>query len=124
MRIFFQMGMWGPLLAIVAVVVLVTIVRASLRLSKMTPENKSSVGTSIHAVLFWGGVSVLLGLIGQNSGLYNALTAISKAPEISPAVVAAGFAESLTTTLFGMTTLLVAAIAWFSLLVRYRLVSQ
>jgi biopolymer transport protein ExbB/TolQ len=120
MLVFKQMGMWGPLLVIIAIVVVALIVRAALRLSRMTPEIRNTVGTDIHAILFWGGVSALLGFIGQNSGLYNALTVISQAREISPAVVAMGFAESLTTTLFGMTTLLVAAIAWFTLLVRYR----
>lgn len=121
---FEQMGVWSIPLTVIAIVVVVLIVRAALRLPRMTPENRATVGTGIHAILFWGCVAVLLGIIGQNSGMYKALTVISRAREISPAMVARGVAESMTTTLFGLTTLLVAAIGWFTLLARYRRAAQ
>lgn len=120
MYMFRIMGVWSIPMAIIAIVVLVLIVRAALQLTRMTTENRVAVAGAVHAVLFWGAVSALLGIIGQNTGLYHALTAISKATQLSPQMIARGIAESLSTTLFGLTTLLVAAIAWFTLLMRYR----
>ena len=61
------------------------------------------------------------GLIGDGR-LYKALTVISTANQISPSMVARGFAESLTTTIFGLTILLVSAVAWYVLHGRYRAV--
>ena len=68
----------------------------------------------------WGAVSAVFGFPGQIKGLYNALNVIARAAEISPQITAMGFAESFTTTLYGLTTLLVAAILWFVLNARYR----
>lgn len=124
MYMFKIMGVWAIPMTVIAIAILVLIVRAALRLTRMTGENRVAVAGTIHAVLFWGAVSALLGVIGQNTGLYHALTAISKATQLSPQVIARGIAESLSTTLFGLTTLLVAAVAWFTLLLRYRGVSQ
>jgi hypothetical protein len=118
------MGVWAIPMAVIAIAILVLIVRAALQLTRMTAENRIAVAGTIHSVLFWGAVSALLGIIGQNTGLYNALTAISKATQLSPQMIARGIAESLSTTLFGLTTLLVAAIAWFTLFMQYRRASQ
>ncbi|MGD8395265.1 MAG: MotA/TolQ/ExbB proton channel family protein, partial [Candidatus Eiseniibacteriota bacterium] len=77
----------------------------------------------IHAILFWGVLAALLGFLGQTTGLYKALTVIAGAREISPVMVAQGFAESLTTTLFGMVLLVLSAVAWFGLHAAYRRVA-
>ncbi len=74
----------------------------------------------LHAILFWGVVSAVFGFLGQISGIYRALNVIISATEISPNVVAQGFAESFTTTIFGLEILLVSAIIWFVLFGRYR----
>jgi biopolymer transport protein ExbB/TolQ len=74
----------------------------------------------LHAILFWGAVSAVFGFLGQISGIYRALTIIISAKEISPNVVAQGFAESFTTTIFGMEILLISAIIWFIFLGRYK----
>jgi biopolymer transport protein ExbB/TolQ len=124
MELFKYMGIWGLPLAVIAIAVVVLIVRTALRLPGMTADDRAAVGNGLHGILFWGAVSALIGIIGQNSGMYNALTAISRAREISPQVIAMGVAQSLTTTLFGLTTLLVAAVAWFTLLTRYRRAAQ
>ena len=124
MYMFRIMGVWSIPMGIIAIAILVLIIRAALQLTRMTGETRVAVAGTIHAVLFWGAVSALLGIIGQNSGLYNALTAISKATQISPQLVARGIAEALSTTLFGLTTLLVAAVAWFTLWMRYRQAPQ
>jgi biopolymer transport protein ExbB/TolQ len=52
--------------------------------------------------------------------VYRALNVISTAREIDAKIVAMGFAESLTTTIFGLVVLVVSAIIWFVLFARCR----
>jgi len=42
------------------------------------------------------------------------------AKEIAPKMVAMGFAESFTTTIFGLWLFLAAALVWFALFARYK----
>jgi len=74
----------------------------------------------LHAILFWGIVAAVLGLLGSFTGIYNAMSVIVRASAISPRMVMLGFQESLTTTLFGLVLLLASSIAWFFLYRRFR----
>ena len=69
----------------------------------------------INAVLFWGAIGALVGLLGQANGIYLALRTISRAPEISPPIVVEGFAISFLTTIMGLLLLLGSALAWMGL---------
>ena len=97
-----------PLL-ILTVVILGLTVRGIVLLGRK-PE-----GDVTFSILFWGFVAAVLGFLGQCSGLYNGLTAISRASEIDPRIVQQGLAESFSTTLWGGALLLIAGIAWFVL---------
>ena len=74
----------------------------------------------MHAIIFWGGITAAVGFLGQISGTYNAMNAIARAEQINPSLVAMGFAESLTTTIYGLDVLIVSALIWFILLNRCR----
>ena len=74
----------------------------------------------INAVLFWGGIGAVLGVLGQVNGIYLALRIILAASEISPSVVAEGFAISFTSTILGLGLLLFSALAWMALRSLYR----
>ena len=69
----------------------------------------------INAVLFWGAIGAVVGLLGQANGIYMALRTISRAPEISPPIVMEGFAISFLTTIMGLLLLLGSALAWMGL---------
>jgi hypothetical protein len=114
------MGMYRyPMLLIAATVAVLTIRKViDLWVRKDLPPYRLERG--LHAILFWGAICAVLGILGQTSGIFNALGAIIKATEISPNIVARGFAESFTTTIFGLEVLVVSAIAWFILYTRYR----
>ncbi len=114
------MGPVGPVLVILAVVIAVLIVKKAVDLFARKNLDEQALVGGLHAILFWGGMSALLGIMGQLQGIYNALNVIRQAKEISPAVVMQGFSESFTTTIFGLWILAVAAPAWFFLAWRYR----
>ncbi|MCG6957970.1 MAG: beta-lactamase family protein [Gemmatimonadetes bacterium] len=102
-------GPWAVPLVILTLVVAGLIVRALLRAG--TPE---AVG-SRNAILFWGFVAAVLGFLGQCSALYRATSVVVTAPELSPEIVAEGFALSFVPTLWGGGILLLSGLAWVAL---------
>ncbi len=114
-RFFLEGGvlMW-PILFI-AITNLVLLIRVAVRLAGGRPEDAPGTIHSINAILFWGALAAVIGFLGQHTGLYHAMSAIARAKAIAPNLVAMGFAESLTTTIAGMTVLVFSALAWFGL---------
>jgi biopolymer transport protein ExbB/TolQ len=114
------MGKWVFPLAVLFVVVIILSIKKSIDLRSARDAGGSRLQKGPHAILFWGSISALIGFLGQASGLRNGFIAISRAQEISPRIVAQGFAESLTTTIFGLVVLIISAIVWFVLQGKYR----
>lgn len=113
--------MW-PLL-VIALVIAVLAVWVATRLPKLSGADPV-LETGIDATLFWGGWAVLLGLLGTVGGVYQAAGAISRAGAVSAPLVWGGIKVALTTTLFGLTIFLVAALIWFGLRSWYRRVAM
>ena len=108
MHFFLAAGIMAWPLLVLTIVILGLILRAVSRAREGT-ENL------LFAILFWGFTAAVLGFLGQCAGLYNALTVISTADAIDPHIVARGFAESFSTTLWGSGLLIISGLAWFLL---------
>jgi hypothetical protein len=118
MYFFKSMGMFLFPMLIMAVVILVLAIRKFADLFGGKDLTSYQRQKGLHAILFWGVVSAVFGVLGQVTGIYNALNAIRQAKEISPQVVAMGLAQSYTTTIFGLELMIIAGIIWFILLGR------
>jgi len=105
--------MW--LLMVFAVVVLVLAIRKSLSLFGRGGGDPPKSRDGLDGILFWGCISLLTGFLAHFTGIYQAMLAISRAGDISPAVVARGYAESLITVLSGLLICVVSALVWFLL---------
>lgn len=57
--------------------------------------------------------AMITGILGQLIGLYTAFSAIEKAGDISPSLLAGGFKISMITTLYGMIIFLLSLLIWF-----------
>ena len=110
--------MW-PLL-IFAIIILVLSIKKIIDLFFKTDLSHAKLESGINSILFWGGMSVLIGFLGHFHGLYMAMEAISRASDISPAIVAMGYGVSLITVLFGLLILLFSSIIWFVLRWRFK----
>lgn len=120
LRIFFEMGPFAwPLMIIAVANVVMTVLRAS-QLGDSSRKPGPAVEAGVNAILFWGVMALLLGYLGQYSGMYRSLNVIAGAPVINPSLVAKGIAESISTTIFGLVILVFSSIAWFLLRGRYR----
>ncbi len=95
MRFFMQMGVFGYPLVILSIVVVALAVKKAVDLFGRRDLTPVQMENGLQAILFWGAVTAVLGVLGQITGIYNALSVIAYAREISPQVTAMGFAESL-----------------------------
>ena len=114
-----SMGPWGMMLLVLILVNVCLVGWSVVKLSTNGRQKDSSLEGKINAVLFWGAMGAVLGVLGQLNGIYLGLSAILAAPEIDPAVVAEGFAISFLPTLFGLALLAGSALAWFILRAAY-----
>ena len=108
-----------PLL-ILTVTIAVLIIKKSIDLFTSKERTRDQMERGLHAILFWGAFSAVMGVYGQLSGIYRALQIIAGASDISPSVILEGFTISFTTTMYGLVLFMVAGLSWFILLSRYR----
>lgn len=108
-----------PLLLIGVAVLVISAKKVNdLYVKKGLPSAQLEKG--INAIIFWGIFGIILGFFGHFFGLYNAMIAISKAKNISPAIVAMGYAMSITTILAGLFIFMISAILWLVFRARYK----
>lgn len=108
---FAEMGVmrWPLLLAMLFM--FVQIARAAWQIS----GGKGGDAMTLHAVLVWGALCALLGVLGTVVGMSIAAGAIEAAPTSSSALVWGGMRVALTTTVFGLLLLTLAVLAWLAL---------
>lgn len=75
----------------------------------------------LDAILFWGGLAVLSGVLGTLSGFTVAAQAVEAAGAMSPTIFWGGIKVAMLGSLFGMLILAGASLAWFVLQLRWRL---
>ncbi len=108
-------GFAGVLIVILSLVIAALVIRRAIQLSRRSFTPGPAWDAGLNSILFWGAFAAVLGFLGQCFGIYNALTAISRAAEMSPTVTAMGFFISFTSTLLGLAVLLVSALCWYAL---------
>jgi biopolymer transport protein ExbB/TolQ len=107
----------GPLIwpvILLAVVVLILVIRNAVALIGRRAE-AASRRNSIDAILFWGSVAAVIGLLGQWLGVMKLITAIVERGIVNPNLVVLGLSESLLTPVAGMFVLVTSAFLWFFL---------
>jgi biopolymer transport protein ExbB/TolQ len=115
-----SMGLFGILEIILLAVIAILAIKKTIDLFGRTHLEPAALENGLHAILFWGVIALVSGVLGQVSGIYRALNVIINAKEIAPKLVAQGFAESFTSTIFGLWLFLAAAVIWFALFARYK----
>jgi AraC-like DNA-binding protein len=110
-----MMGHTGWVLVALALIAAISAARIALRLRRRDRIGQPTFENSLNGVLFWGALSAVVGLLGQFTGLWYSLDAISRAEAISPRLVARGLMESFSTTIFGLAILALSALVWFAL---------
>lgn len=76
---------------------------------------KEADAMTLHAVLVWGALCALLGVLGTVVGMSIAAGAIEVASSSSPGLIWGGMRVALSTTVFGLLLLTLAVVAWLGL---------
>lgn len=105
--------MW-PLLFL-AIVILVLSVKKSIQIFGKGDWTPVQLEAGLNAILFWGGISAVLGFYAHFLGIYYAMQEIALASDISPAIVAKGYQMALNTVLTGLFIFMCSAVIWFVL---------
>lgn len=62
-----------------------------------------------------GSTAFILGILGQVIGLYQAMSAIQQAGDVSPALLAGGFQVSMIAPIYGMILFVISLIAYLAI---------
>ncbi|MGD2124103.1 MAG: MotA/TolQ/ExbB proton channel family protein [Gemmatimonadota bacterium] len=108
-------GPWGIVLTLLFLLNIGLVIWSLATLVGRNGKVGPALRSRINSILFWGVFGAAIGLLGQATGIYLALRAVSAAPEISPPVVMEGFAISFLTTIAGLLLLLGSGLAWMVL---------
>lgn len=116
---FMQGGFYMWFLLVFAGIIVGLSIRKAIQLFGNKSADIRQAESGLNAILFWGGISLLVGFFAHFHGIYSAMQAISRAADISPAIVAAGYGISLISILSGMFIFILSLFIWFIL--RWRL---
>lgn len=104
--------MW-PML-VIAVGILVLAVRTVWLLQRAEAQ-PWEVERRLQSIVFWGIMSVILGVLGTTVGIIQMAQAVSLAGAVDPPLVWGGFGVALVTLIFGLLIFVVSALFWFTL---------
>jgi biopolymer transport protein ExbB/TolQ len=104
--------MW-PLLA-VAIGILAMATHATVGLHRDTPA-LPAVRRKLDAILFWGGMAIVMGGLGTVVGIVGMARFIQAAGDVSAPLLWGGVAVALVSLVFGLLIFLLAGILWLLL---------
>jgi len=110
---------WPLTFTFLAVVILALWSAAKLFRPGATPDLRSKAW--VDAILFWGGFAVITGVLGTLIGIIIASQAIEAAGDVSAPLVWGGIKVAMLSSALGMMILAFAALLWFVLQLRWRL---
>ncbi len=100
--------LWPMLVA--ATLLLIQIVRAAAAVRRPTGAVRAR-----HAVLVWGLLNALLGVLGTVLGFAVAARSVAQAGRIEPTVLGGGLQIALSPSILGLSMLTLAVVAWLVL---------
>ncbi len=110
-----SLGPYKIPLAVIFLIVLILIFYALyLKVRKAEPDHQA-LQRSLNTLLVVGSFNLALGMVGQITGIWDAIDAIKAAGDINPDIVMTGIKISFGTTIFGLATFMLAALAWLLL---------
>lgn len=104
--------MWP--LALIAVGILWLTARTAWTIGHLK-DDAADADSSIQAILFWGAMSLVLGMLGTALGWISATRAIAQAGGVAPGLIWGGVGITLYSLTFGMMIFTIAALCWFVL---------
>lgn len=102
-------------MGMLTIVLLAIFVVAILKFKLLRGYTNGKNSISVDSLKSIGLFALVLGMLGQFLGLFQAFSIISQGMDISPKILAAGLKVSSITSIYGMIIFLVAYLLWFLL---------
>ncbi|MCK5147989.1 MotA/TolQ/ExbB proton channel family protein [bacterium] len=118
-RAFFNGGIFSYIQICISLLIVWTVIKHSFRCFSKHAQAVPGGGAPIHGILFWGAMAMVIGFFAHFVGIFEAMESISRANDISPAIVAEGYQMALITIIMGIFIFIISAICWFVLKWRY-----
>jgi len=103
-----------PLSAMLLIVLILIFYSLYIKIRRVEPDHQA-LQKSLNTLLVLGSFNLALGMVGQITGIWDAIDAIKAAGDINPDIVMTGIKVSFGTTIFGLATFMLAALAWLLL---------
>ncbi len=110
--------------ALIMVLILILAIQKFIRYFGKPGSQKSPFHSSHHAILFLGIFSFVWGMFTQLVGIVQALNAIIEAADVSPELVLMGLKNSFVSPVIGLSTMLLSALVWAILHVKYTMAEK
>ena len=107
-------------LVLIALVLIGLAIKKAIDLFQRTDQSGEDLKKGLPAMLQLGLFCFFWGLLAQAISLYQMLSAIEAAGDVSPALLVGGLKVSMIAPIFGLIILVLALIVWFLLRLRYR----
>jgi hypothetical protein len=119
--LFFEGGwLFMSLISLLAIAMLFFAARAAARVYGPGADRRLPEPGQLYYIRYFGMLALVVGVLGQILGLYEAMKVISQGQEVSQAMLAAGIKVSSITTLYGFLVFLIAHLIWLVLDLRVR----
>jgi hypothetical protein len=78
-------------------------------------SNAPVIQSCLDGLLFWGGLAIIIGVLGSVVGYHKIMTALVKRGVANPIAIWIGSAEGLVSSIAGLLVLAVAGACWYLL---------
>ncbi len=123
-KVFMQGGLLMFPLVFILCVILGIACLGAWRLLVPTRSRLAGVQRSLDRLLMWGGLAVIIGLLGSAVGYHKVMVVLTAHRVLSPRALWIGTAEGMVSTLAGLVILIIAGLLWFLLRARYHRVRR
>jgi hypothetical protein len=108
----------GPMMFVLVLITLVIwgiVLRTLWHLFIRGGSNRLVIQSCLDGLLFWGGLAVIIGVLGSAVGYHKSMTAVVNRGLANPIAIWVGSAESLVSSIAGFLILAVAGSCWYLL---------
>jgi hypothetical protein len=119
LRVFMEGGLLMWPLVLIVLMVFGIVIRACWHLFARGGSDTLAIESCLDGLLFWGGFSVIIGVLGSAVGYNKALTVLAQRGLANPRALWAGGAEGMVSSIFGLLILAGAGVCWYVLRWQY-----
>lgn len=115
LQIFMQGGLLMFPLLFIVLVVFGIVLRTLWYLFARRGPHSMVIQNCLDGLLFWGGIAVVIGVLGSAIGYHKAMTAVVAHGVVNPRAVWLGSAEGMVSSIAGLLVLAFAGTCWYLL---------